>query len=277
MGLSDTHQRVIRSADARSAGASGVAVLCNCATLSICAVCYLLFTRQWVAAGALAAYTLFINLSFHIGRQNVKRLIDNGYPMISPLEGNALMFPLVLLACLFLALAMSTHGWLSAVFWGFAGLASVHLRGVYKFRMAPRWAQIHYPLMIRYARCAALESNEAEKEQREYDLKNATKFLLKSVYPDRNDGAIENILESVSQKFETFSDRDLLIRRMRRRNATISQPELDDFLGKIAAHLQTDQGKRLIPRYAIAEVVESVFGEDERGDYLIAVIEGKAR
>lgn len=74
-----------------------------------------------------------------------------------------------------------------------------------------------------------------------------------------------------------ISDHDLLILAKRKRNPSVSQNTVDEFIGKVKAHLQTDESRKLIVEYAIAEVVETVFGTDERGKYLLAVIEGRAK
>ncbi len=76
---------------------------------------------------------------------------------------------------------------------------------------------------------------------------------------------------------DSFSDRELIAESIRRRNPSVPDDTLANVLGKVEEHLQTDEGAKLIVRYAVAEVIESVFGLDERGDYLLAVIEGRAK
>ena len=50
---------------------------------------------------------------------------------------------------------------------------------------------------------------------------------------------------------------------------------VSSFLEKIEEHVKTDDGA--IVQYSVAEIVEKFFGSDERGKYLLAVVEGRAK
>lgn len=238
---------------------------------------YFLVTKYWIGAGIFVVYFIVTILSVYLGKRNIRRLLVSGKPMISPFEGMPDLLLILVCECLFLALALFTHGWVSTVFWCLFGLAVLHHFGRYWFRLRPRWSQIHYPLMIRYAACAGLEAGQAHRETREFDIFAATKSLLKSVYPQREGEEIEAIVFNASKCMDTFSDRNLISQTIQRRNPSIPQATIENVLDEIEHYLKTDEGRTWIVRYAVAEVVESVFGEDERGNYLLAVIEGKAK
>jgi nitrogen-specific signal transduction histidine kinase len=130
--------------------------------------------------------------------------------------------------------------------------------------------------MIRYAACAGQEMGQAKIEGRDFDFFAATKSLLKSVYPHREDEEIKAIVADAADKMGSFVDRDLIRQTIQKRNPSVPQETIRDVLDKFEGHLQTDKGRKLIVRYSVAEVVGSVFGPEERAAYLLAVIEGKA-
>lgn len=237
---------------------------------------YFLMTRYWMGAGILAGYFIVTSLSVYFGKRNIKRLFLSGKPMVSPFEGMPDLLLILVFECLFLALALFTHGWVRAILGSLFVIVVLHHFGRYWFRMRPRWSQIHQPLMMRYAACAGQEAGQAEREKRAFDFHAATKSLLKSVYPQRQDEDIETMVYDASEKMDTFSDRDLIRHAIQRRNLAIPKETVEGVLDKTEVHLRSDEGRKLIVRYTVAKVVESVFGESERGEYLLAVIEGKA-
>lgn len=241
------------------------------------AAVYFIFTKYWIGLGFLGGHFAVSIVSVYLGKRNIKKLLFSGKPMISPFESMPDLLLILVFECLFLAVALFTKGWVSVLFWILFGLVVLHHFGRYWFRLRPRWSQIHQPLMIRYAACAGQEAGQAEREEREFDFSAATQLLLKSVYPNRDDSEIEDMVENAGEKLESFSDREVIAESIRRRNPSVPDDTVESVLGKIEQHLQTDEGAKLIVRYAVAEVIESVFGLDERGDYLLAVIDGRAK
>lgn len=78
------------------------------------------------------------------------------------------------------------------------------------------------------------------------------------------------------EKMGLFSDRSLIKQTIQKRNPSVPEDTVRNLLDKVKRHLQTDEGRKMIVRYSVAEIVEAVFGQEERGAYLLAVIEGKA-
>jgi len=241
------------------------------------AAVYFIVTKYWTGLALLGGYFAVSILSVHFGKRNVKKLLFSGKPMISPFESMPDLLVILVLECLFLAVALFTGGLISLVLWSVFGLVVLYHFGRYWFRLRPRWSQIHQPLMVRYAACAGHEAGQAAREQREFSFRTATQSLLKSVYPNREDHEIEEMVENARRKMQSFSDRELIAESIRRKNSSVPDDTVASVLGKIEEYLQTDEGSKLIVPYAVAEVVESVFGLDERSDYVLAVIEGSAK
>lgn len=237
---------------------------------------YFLTSKYWPGVGILSVYLVVSILSTELGKRNIKRLLLSGIPMISPFEGMLEMRWILVFECLSLAVALSTNGWISVVFWCLFGLIVLYHILRYWLRLNPRWSQVHHPLMVRYAGFAGLETGQAEREERKIDFFSATTSLIKSVYPDKKEEEIGAISDNAAKKMDLFSDRDLIKKTIQKRNSSVSNDTIQNLLDKFERHLQTDERRFMIVRYTIAEIVETVFGQEERGAYLLAVIEGKA-
>jgi len=238
---------------------------------------YFAVTQQWVGTAILGAYSIVAILSAQLGKKNVKRLLLAKKPMISPFVDMPDMLLILVFQCGFLAAALSTQGWISVVLWMLFALSIFYQLLRYLYRLRPRWNQIHEPLMHRYAAIAGFEAGRARRDNREFDFFAATHTLVKSVYPDKEDEEVEALVQQAAEKMECFSDRDLLTKTIRRRNPKVKEDVVEDLLAKVENHLRTEDGRKIISRYAIADAVESVFGEEERGKYLLAVIDGTAK
>lgn len=237
-------------------------------------VIYFITMKYWIGVGLLTMYSIIRFISAHLGTRNIRRLLNTDKPMISPFEGAPDLQIILVFECFFLAFALLTQGWISVVSWCIFGIIVLAHFGRYWFRLHPRWSQIHQPLMFRYSACAARESFQAEKEQREYNFHAATRLLLKSVYPNKEDEEIEDIVNNAAYSMKSFSNRELMEQTIRKTNPSISQDTMLAALGNIEEYLNSDRGVKLIVRYAMAEVVESVFGIEERGRYLFEVFDG---
>jgi hypothetical protein len=240
------------------------------------ALIYLLVNKHWVAAASVGALVITMMLSWSLGWRNVKRLLRSGKPMISPFEGMPDMLLIMIVECLCFAVALLTNGWFNLVLWILFTIVLLYHSVRLVFRLRPRWRQVHNPLMIRYARAAGEESAQSGLEKREFDFHRATANLLKSVYPTREDDEIAEMVDLADDKLQAFSDRSLIDETIRTRNPTVSREHCAQALDEIGRYLQSGDGQKLIVRYAIADVVEHVFDQTERGRYLAAVFAGEA-
>lgn len=236
---------------------------------------YFVYAKLWAEVSILVAYFIFAFASMYLGQKNIRRLLFAGKPMVSPFEGMPDMLVLPVLECLFLALAFWVDGWMEILAWALFAIVSTHHAMRYSSRLFPQWRQVHNSLMIRYAGCAGKESAEASTAGRDFDFSNAIKHLLATVYEYADDEQINEKVETVKYKYNNCADRDLLIRTVREAYPHLSQDTVKDVNDKIDDFFQVE-GEKIYPRYAIAEVVEHMFGEGERGKYLLAVSTGKA-
>lgn len=238
---------------------------------------YVIYQKEWVAVGLLAAYFLMVTFSFYIGKRNVKRLLLSGKPMIGPFEGAPDVIFWIILQCLLLAGALLAKGWIAIILWVLFALITLHLLSRYLYRLFPRWRQIHNPLMFRYAVAAGEETAKAETEARDFDFASATLRMLSTVYPEKSEQDLDSLLHRVEEKLQKFSDRPLLAQLLTEQNPNAKMEQIDDILAKINALIQQEARRSLLVRWAIAEVVQDVFGSEERARYLLAVFNGKAR
>jgi hypothetical protein len=234
---------------------------------------YCLVTQYWLGVGLLAAYFVTGTLSSYLGKRNITYLMMWNFPMIDPFEGMNGVATLVIPG-LFLALALLLGGWIAVVFWTLFALSVLFYLGRCWFRIRHQWGRIHFPLMYRYAGIAGYESAKAKAENREFDFVAAVSQLLESAYGPQRD--VPEILGQLAEQMRGFSDRQLIRDTARRRLPRLPASSAESLLDRIASFLQSPNGKKLVIRFAIAHVVESLFGETERGEYLFAVFEGKA-
>lgn len=236
---------------------------------------YFICVKAWIATSLLGSYYFVQFFSFFLGKRNVKRLFLAGKPLIGPFEGATDLVIWVVLQCLFLAIALLTWGWLRGVMWVLFGLLTLQLWIRYSFRLYPRWRQIHEPLMCRYAAAAGEESVLSKTEGRAFDIARATRRVLRTVYPNTSEDEMDSLMESINAKLHKFSDHDLLQEQLIERNPTADPRQLDELFQKVKLGLEKGEAGALLVRYGIAEVVEDVFGREERGRYLWAVYNGK--
>ena len=118
---------------------------------------YLIYLRDFFGAGVLGGSLVVSWLSWWIGFRNAKREIINGATGISPFEGMSTGLGYII-QCIALATAYLTTGIISICAWVVFALAAFYAVIRYSFRLYPRWARLHYPLMFRWTRFAAQAS-----------------------------------------------------------------------------------------------------------------------
>jgi len=237
---------------------------------------YFLVAKYWSGVIILISYFVISGFSVYCGKINVKKLLLSDKPIISPFENMPDLLPILVLECLFLALTLFFSGILSYVFGILFILMFLFHMGRYWIRLRPRYNQIHLPLMIRYARSAARETVESRNEGRDFDFVRAMQLLLESVFPN-NPERVEKLVNRALDKMNSFADRQLIEATIKRKNPNADPSQVKHVLDQIYDLLRTQEGKKFIIQYGIAEIVESIFGLEERGRYLLAVFAGEVR
>jgi hypothetical protein len=237
---------------------------------------YFIFAKYWIGIGLILLYWFIGITSIQIGKRNVKKLIFEQKPIINPFDGQGFILIFAVLQCLFCLGAMITHGIIMIILWVLFGIITIFLVQTYILRLFPKWRSIHYPLMIRYARVAAKETVESEAEHRQYDFLKATQLLMQTVY-QRDEEKSKQLILKAYERMKNFSDRELLEKYCYKKNPSVNPLKLTEFLDAINKNLNFSDKNKSIIFYGIAEVVEDIYGCNERIKYLWAYFIGEAK
>lgn len=161
---------------------------------------YFVITNYWIGTALLIIYSVISGLSLLVGYRNVKRLYLSDKPMIGPFDDMPDVLLIKAFACLSLSIALFAHGWFSTIFWALFGIAVLYIFYRQWFRLHPRWSQIHQPMMVRYTAAAVYDYERARAEGRKPDIYSATKSMIRSVYPNKQDAEIDDIVCVASKK-----------------------------------------------------------------------------
>ena len=201
---------------------------------------------------------------------------------ISPWEGNSFIrTALVVLLILFLITFFST-GFVKVIF-----ILLILFVGTFIFsnlygRFSANWRKLHYPLMCRYASVAGYVQGLSEKEGKEFDIDLTLQRLIQSVFPNVEEKIITNLVQEVISKEQQDLKDEKFIRKIFKRRL----PELDEQNLSSLVHKITELNKNptdtattnyIKIRSIIAFLVEKKYGQEEKSDYLYAVLIDKAR
>jgi len=232
---------------------------------------YFITIKNWVGVSFLLVYYIINGLSYYVGRENVKKFIFQEKPMIDPFEGAADFLLWLFFQCVSLAGAILLSGWPRIALFVIFVASTVILFIRFLSRLVPRWRQIHYPLMLRYASIAGEEMGFSETEEKDFNLSIAIISFLQTIYPEKTEADLNKMFMCIKDKMCNFSDHDLLKKIIRRRNARANNQEIEGLLTQIREIVYKGEDAGLLIRYIIAEIIGEVFGDDERGLYLFAV------
>ncbi len=236
---------------------------------------FLVVTNHWVAASIIFVL-LIIQVTVPIlGTANAKRVLREDRPIVSPFEGLADLRVALLAECLSLGGALLTDGWVRVTLLVvFTVVASFHASQLL-FRLYPLWHRLHYSLMMRYAALAAAEHVLSSSEGRSFDFEAAALHLLESAYPYSPESG-NGLLERARTSKLSFSDRGHLEEMLRANRPDLSEEKVQGVLQRTHDELISTDGDALIIRYAIAELVEEAYGDEERALYMQAIFSGRA-
>lgn len=240
---------------------------------------YALITQYWMVLIILSVFAILNYLSYYFGKNHVRNLLRENKPIIDPFEG-IIDFTIVLpLEWISLALALLFSKTLSIIMWTIFSIALLYWLARCYYRLYPRYNRIHQPMMFRYAKIAAEEYLRAQ-EGEEFNFSRAAKSLLKTVefpYASSTDKA-EEIFRQAETKMKTFSDhqafKDILAKVKSQSRLSI---DISEFLHKLRNYITTKEAQKYIINYCIAEIIEIIFGPEERIHYLLSVFIGKAK
>ncbi len=137
------------------------------------------------------------------------------------------------------------------------------------------WRRVHFPLMRAYSAAAGLESAKAEKEGREFNVDNAIYDLVKATYSEWDQVHTEEFIHQQFSLFSNFSDELLIREQILLKNPNASQESMDKLIKLTRDSFQTlDNSKKV--RAVIAGIIEKQHGQEQRVQYLLNSLQGKA-
>jgi len=173
------------------------------------------------------------------------------------------------LLIVFAVLAYTSSWWFLL---GVAALALWKANRWYYYSSRP-WRKVHFPMMRAYAAASGIESAQANREGRAFDVKTALLNLLKMVNP-KVSLDYEALIQREFERHENFYDGALMQEYLLKRK-NLSPDQAASMLEKIRELANTpDNG--LMVRMVIASVIEDQFSALDRGEYLFQVFSGQA-
>ncbi len=145
----------------------------------------------------------------------------------------------------------------------------------YYYKSKP-WRRIHFPAMRYYAAASGTEFAEAQNSNRDFNINNALINVLTMLQPDWDEETKENFIKIVMARNETYVDENLIRSIFQKRNKKLTENDLDELMSTLNTSLNRTDNSWLV-RMLIAEIIQSMFGIEERGEYLVACIEGRAK
>lgn len=169
-----------------------------------------------------------------------------------------------------LALFVSAWWWIPGL------LLALWKAGKWHFYSSRPWKKVHYPMMRAYAAAAGLESANAKNSNSEYNLDRALTFLLKTTQPNWTEEKIRTVLAREKQRCIDFSDRTLLVDYMMRKNSSLAREKAEEVVGNCRKFFKPSE-KAMMVRLVVAAVIEELYGEADRGEYIAEVLVGNAK
>ncbi|MFH1024763.1 MAG: hypothetical protein V1809_15380 [Planctomycetota bacterium] len=231
---------------------------------------YLIWIGMWIALLLLGAWWGMGLAGGMAGMHYLKKYPNWSYVGIDPFEGMLDLIPLRLLTITFCVLVYSFSGWMRVLFVMLLFVLMIYYVARFTSRMVQPWRSIHFAAMHRWAFLCGCKEGLRESTGVQLDeskwISNFTKNILPNIPPE----IIDELVRNSTKRAAMFSDRPLLAEKIRK-NYSIAESKLDDTLTKIQGLLVKHQAIMII-----AEIVEFVFGQDKRIDYLYSVVKGEA-
>lgn len=235
---------------------------------------YLAYIHFWTGLSLILVCLVLGFASFMFGVRYNKKLIKARGALIDPFETMPEIGAAIIVQLVALGGALLLPGVLAILLWVVYILATAFLAWRFAFRLRSPWARIHYPLMLRYSALAGVEAAAAATYGRDYSMNNVLLPLLRSLYPDREDHELQDVISSAERKLTDFSDEAPLREFL---NPLAGATQTDAILARTKADIQDRVGwDAKLLRFVIAEVVTREFGHKERTKYIAALLTGDA-
>jgi hypothetical protein len=137
------------------------------------------------------------------------------------------------------------------------------------------WRRVHFPAMKLYATASGLESGQAQREGREFDVERALTTLVRMVHPNQTEADARSFVDAQLLRARMNGDAENLVVWHERKNL-IAGPEHH---AKATAQFKRafeEPDNSLKVRLVVSGFVGERFGEDQRSEYLFEVAQGNA-
>jgi hypothetical protein len=130
-------------------------------------------------------------------------------------------------------------------------------------------------MMQVHASAAAFEVIDSEREEREWDIRNVLIRMVVNAHPDWDMARVIWFISKEIAKIQSFQDWPLMRNHILSKEPQMDEVEVDKFLEEAKSGIDiADNG--LLTRAVIAGLVEEKCGVAQKGEYLFAMITGKA-
>jgi len=165
--------------------------------------------------------------------------------------------------------------------WFWIAVAPLALWRIYQWYLhsSRPWRRVHFPMMRVHAVVSGIEHVEAQKENRDWDIRNVLVRMVAAAHPDWSSAKSLLFIAHEITKMQTLHDRSLVkqyILKNLKKHEPQDEAELDQFFDDFQAKLNMTTDNFLLTRTIIAGLIEEKYGKEHKGEYLCAMFTGKA-
>jgi hypothetical protein len=135
------------------------------------------------------------------------------------------------------------------------------------------WRKVHFPMMRAYAAASGIETGQAEREGRDFNIIATLVNLLEIVNPEVSISH-EELIRRELLRCQVFYDEPLIRSYLVEKRGWAETP-ISTVLEKMKEKMHLSD-KGLLVRMVIASIIEEQFSPQDRGEYLFEVFSGRA-
>jgi len=153
-------------------------------------------------------------------------------------------------------------------------LITLYLLLVLSYRLYPKWRRIHCPLMYKYVKYIAQENIYSQNSNEGFNGERAVYWMFSDIF--KNDTIAANLVETANKNINHLHSEQIISEYLKKYFQSNTE-KIVAFTKVCKKLLQKEEYyNSFIIRFCIAEVIGTVYGNDEKAKYLIAVLSDKA-
>ncbi len=138
------------------------------------------------------------------------------------------------------------------------------------------WSRIHYPAMRMYSRAGFMEWGMSQARGEEFEASRAATTLVRMIHPEWSEPQVATLVARELDRYRTLADRELIEPLLQQRFGRSKPKELAAFLDILPKLYEQDRNMMIV-KLVIAGLIEQEYGVDQRAEYLVAVVSGRAK